>query len=173
MVEKLELWLNIVHYCIYKLDYKLHLLSNKLNPFLLLGKIPAVKRKFEEQGTSQVEVVNKVWGNKRYGFGVMISGGILPSLLFFFFWAIATIIPGIFGYKYKVEIYHLLLFLLPAILLSYPLVLKDARYIKYFKKFEKWTKQEKWKYSLISLVFIVTVIALFIYSFRFIPINKG
>lgn len=74
-MEKIELWLNIMHYCLYKVNYKLHLLSNKLNPFLLLGKIPAVKRKFEEQGTSQEEVVNKIWGDKRYGFGIMISGG--------------------------------------------------------------------------------------------------
>ena len=77
MIGKLELWLNIVHYCFNKLDYKLHLLSNKLNPFLLIGKIPAVKRKFEEQGTSQIEVVNKVWGDKRYGFSIMLSGGFL------------------------------------------------------------------------------------------------
>ncbi len=49
MIGKIELWLNIVHYCIYKVDYRLHMLSNKLNPFLLLGKIPAVKKKYEEQ----------------------------------------------------------------------------------------------------------------------------
>lgn len=47
---------------------------------MLLGKIPAVKRKFEEQGTSQEEVVNKVWGDKRYGFGIMISGGGLKTI---------------------------------------------------------------------------------------------
>lgn len=83
-MEKIELWLNIMHYCLYKVNYKLHLLSNKLNPFLLLGKIPAVKRKFEEQGTSQEEVVNKIWGDKRYGFGIMISGGGLAIIVFFY-----------------------------------------------------------------------------------------
>jgi hypothetical protein len=169
MINKIELWLNIVHYCIYKADYKLHMLSNKINPFVLIGKITAVKRKFEEQGTTHLDAANKIWTDKRFGFGVMISGGVLPSLLFFFFWAIFTIISGILGYQFKVDFYHLFFFLVPAILLSYPLVLKDARYIKYFKNFDKWSKIEKWKYSLLSLAFIITVIALFVYSFRFIP----
>lgn len=169
MIGKLELWLNIVHYCIYKVDYKLHMFSNKLNPFVLIGKMPRIKRNLEKQGTTLLDVTNKVWTDRRIGFGVMISGGVLPSLLFFFFWAIATIIPGIFGYRFKVEFYHLVLFLVPAILLSYPLVLKDARYIKYFKKFDKWTRQEKWKYGLFSFAFIVGVIALWFYSFRFLP----
>jgi hypothetical protein len=75
MIKKLELWLNIVHYCFYKAEYRRYYWSNKLNPFMLLGKIPAVRRKFEELGTTHKDTVNKVWNDKRFGFGIMISGG--------------------------------------------------------------------------------------------------
>ncbi|WP_158860700.1 hypothetical protein [Lunatibacter salilacus] len=82
IAEKIELWLNIVHYCIYRAENRRYTFFNKLNPFLLLGKIPAVKRKFEEQGTSHKEVVNKIWMDRRYGFGIMISGGGLVIIFF-------------------------------------------------------------------------------------------
>ena len=40
----MELFINIIHYCIYKADYKMYLLSNKLNSFVLIG-IPAINYK--------------------------------------------------------------------------------------------------------------------------------
>ena len=165
----MEFWLNIVHYCFYKLDYKLHLLSNKLNPFLLIGKIPAVKRKFEEQGTSQVEVVNKVWGDKRYGFGIMLSGGALAIIIFLVILSASLIVNSLLNYPVKLSWLPFALCMALAYGFCYLMVFQKDKYIKYFKKFDKWTKQEKWKYSLVSMAFIVVVIALFIYSFRFIP----
>ena len=165
----MELWLNIVHYCFYKLDYKLHLLSNKLNPFLLIGKIPAVKRKFEEKGTSQVEVVNKVWGDKRYGFGVMISGGALAISIFLMILSVSLLVNSLLNYPVNLSWQPFSLCMGLAYGICHFLVFQKDKYIKYFKKFDKWTKQEKWKYSLGSLAFVVTVIVLFIYSFRFIP----
>jgi hypothetical protein len=169
MIAKIELWLNIVHYCIYRVFYRLHLLSNKLNPFLLLGKIPAVKSKFEEQGATQEEVVNKVWGNRSYGFGVMISGGGLAIILFFMVWTTFLMLNSLL--KYPVN------FLWPpfaicmgfAYAICHFLVFKNDRYIKHFKKFDKWTSQEKWKYGLLSFTFVVGVVVLWLYSFHFLP----
>ena len=76
---------------------------NKLNPFLLIGKIPAVKRKFEEQGTSQVEVVNKVWGDKRYGFGIMLSGGALAIIIFLVILSASLIVKSLLNYPVKLS----------------------------------------------------------------------
>ena len=81
MNKKIEIFLNIIHYCMYKVDYKRHLLFNKLNPFVFIGRIPSVKRKFKEQGTTHLEVVNKIWGDKRFGFSILISGGGLVIIL--------------------------------------------------------------------------------------------
>lgn len=169
MIKRIELWLNIVHYCYYKLDYRLHLLSNKLNPFLLIGKIPAVKRKFEEQGTSQEEVVNKVWGDKRYGFSIMISGGALVISVFLVILSVSLMINSLMEYPVSLSWQPFAICMGIAYALCHFLVFQKDKYIRYFKKFDKWTKQEKRKYALLSFLFVVGAAALWIYSFRFIP----
>ena len=163
----MEVWLNIIHYCIYKADYKLHLLSNKVNPFLLLGKIPAVKRKFEEQGTSQQEVGNKVWGDKRYGFSVMISGGGLTLLVFLLIWTAFLVLNDLVEYPISFSWQPFVICIGLAYTTCHLLVFYKDQYLKYFKEFEKWTKSEKRKYGILSFVFVVGVITLFMFSFRF------
>lgn len=169
MIDRLELWLNIVHYCIYRVDYRLHLLSNKLNPFLLLGKIPVVRRKLEEQGTTQEEVGNKVWGNRRYGFGIMISGGGVVISLSFLIWGLVTIIASLFGIYFYIKLTHVIVYGVLSYLISHLTVFQKDKYVRYFKKFDKWTRHEKWKYGLSSFAFIVGAIVLWLYSFRFLP----
>jgi hypothetical protein len=80
---------------LYKADSKRHLLSNKLNPFVLIGKIPAVKKKLEEQGTSLLGVTKKIWGDRRYGFSIMISGGGLVIAVFLIILAVFDIFNGV------------------------------------------------------------------------------
>ena len=169
MIEKLELWLNIVHYCFYKVDYKIHLLSNKLNPFLLIGKIPAVKRKFEKQGTSQLEVVNKVWSDKRYGFGIMLSGGFLFAVISVLLWGLVSSLLGFLEIYFLVEPVYVIVYALISYLICHLLVFRQDKYIKYFKKLDKRSRKEKWKYALFSLLFVIGSVALWIYSFRFLP----
>jgi hypothetical protein len=134
-----------------------------LNPFLLLGKIPAMKRKFEEQGTTQEEVVNKVWGNRRYGFGIMISGGGLAILLFFMVWTIFLVLNSRLKHPINFSWLPFAICMGLAYTICHFSVFQKDRYIRYFKKFDKWTRQEKWKYGLLSFAFIVGVIALWIY----------
>lgn len=172
MIKNIELWLNIVHYCIYKADYRLHLLSNKLNPFLLVGKIPAVKRKLEEQGTSLKEVGNKVWTDKRYGFGIMISGGGLVIIVFLMIFSVNEITNGLLNYPIKLSWRQL--FVICSVLsyiICHITVFQKDKYISYFKQFDKKSRQEKRKYGLLSLAFVVGAFALWIYSFRFIPVS--
>jgi hypothetical protein len=171
MTNKIEQFLNIIHYCLYKLDYKVHMLSNKINPFLLLGKIPAIKRKFEEQGTTHLEVVNKVWTDRRFGFGIMISGSAVVILVFIMILAIYDILNFFLNYPIDNLIYPFVFNMILAYLICHFAVFKKDKYIKYFKKYEKWNKQEKWKYSLISFLYIIITFSLFIYSFRFLPLD--
>jgi len=41
---------NAFVFCIYLMDVKLHYFSNKINPTLVLGRLPCVKRKYEKKG---------------------------------------------------------------------------------------------------------------------------
>jgi uncharacterized integral membrane protein len=146
------------------------MLSNNVNPFLLLGKIPAVKKKFEEQGTTHRDVVNKVWTDKRFGFGIMISGGGLIIIFFLMIFSVYQVSNGLFNYP--ISFSWRLPFLICAglaYIICHFTVFKDDKYIPYFKQFEKWSKADKWKYGFLSFCFMVGAITLFIYSFRFLP----
>ncbi|WP_154858710.1 hypothetical protein [Cyclobacterium xiamenense] len=169
MMAKIELWLNIVHYCIYKMDYKIHLLSNKINPFLLIGKIPSVERNFREQGTSLKEFGNKFWTDRRYGFGIMISGAALTVFLFFVIWASFLFVNRLLGYPLNFSWHPFVFCFAWAYFISYLFVFQNEKYIKYFKKFDKRSKQEKRKYGVLSLAFVASTIALVIYSFSLLP----
>ena len=165
----MELFFNIIHFCLYKADSKSHLLSNKLNPFVLIVKIPAVKKKFEEQGTSLLGVTNKIWGDKRYGFSIMISGGGLVIALFLIILAVFDILNGVLSSPIKSSGLPFLFCALLAYGICHYTVFKGDKYLRYFRQFEKWTKAEKWKYGLLTFAFIAGSIVLWLYSFRFLP----
>ena len=169
MMKEVEFLINVIHYCFYKLDYKLHIFSNKVNPAMLLGKIPAVKRKFAEQGTTHKEVVNKVWTDKRFGFGIMISGGALASIITFLLWGFVSTILGYFDIYFIVKPIYVFGYAILSFILCYYTVFKGDKYIKYFKKLDKRPRSEKRKYALFTLLFVMGSVALWIYSFRFLP----
>ena len=153
----------------FKADSKRHLLSNKLNPFVLIGRIPAVRKKLEEQGTSLLGVTNKIWGDKRFGFSIMISGGGLVIALFLIILAVFDILNGIFLYPIKSSELPFLLCALLAYTICHYTVFKGDKYLGYFRQFEKWSKAEKWKYSLFTFAFVAGSIIFWLYSFRFLP----
>jgi hypothetical protein len=165
----MELFFNIIHYCMYKADCKRHFLSNKLNPFVLIGRIPAVRKKLEEQGTSLLGVTNNIWGDKRYGFSIMISGGGLVIALFLIILAVFDILNSTFLYPIKSSEFPFLLCALLAYTICHYKVFKEDKYLRYFQQFEKWSKEDKWKYSLLTFAFVAGSIIFWLYSFRFLP----
>lgn len=165
----MELFFNIIHYCLYKADSKRHLLSNKLNPFVLIGRIPAVKKKLEEQGTTLLGVTNKVWGDKIHGFSIMISGGALVVGLSFLIWGGMTTMLSLFDVYFYVKPVHVIVYGVASYAICHFTVFKGYKYLEYFKRFEKWSMADKWKYGLLTFAFIAGSATLWIYSFRFLP----
>jgi hypothetical protein len=165
----MELFLNIIHYCIYKADSKRHLLSSKLNPFVLVGRIPAIKRKFEEQNTTLLGVVNKYWSDKRYGSSIMTSGGGIVVCLSFVVWGIATTTASFFDTYFHVELVHVIVYGVASYMICHYTIFKDDKYLRYFKRFEKWSKADKWIYGLLTFTFIAASIVFWIYSWKFHP----
>ena len=154
-------------------DIKRHKFSNKRNPFLLIGKIPAVKRKFEEQETSHQDVVNKVWRDKRYGFSKMISGGVTVVVLSFLIWGLLSTFLGLFKVYFFVKPIYVIAYGLVSFLVCHLLVFRQDKYIEYFKKLDNQSKQEKWQNAIVSLFIVIGSIALWLYSFQFTPILGG
>lgn len=171
ITKKIELWMNIVHYCIYKADNRLHMLSKKLNPFLLFGEIPAVKRKLEKQGTSLKEVGDKVWTDNRFGFGIIISGGGMILILFLLIWGVLSSFLGLLNIYFLVRPVYIFIYAMISYFACHFLIFHQDRYIEYFKLFDKKSRREKRKYALLSLVFVAGAFALWIFSFRFTPLS--
>jgi len=169
MIEKIELWLNILHYCLYKAESRRHVLSNKLNPFVLLGRIPLIKRKFEEQGTTLLDTTSKIWTDKRFGFGIMISGGAIVIFMTFLLWGLVSTLLGYFDIYFFVKLIYVFIYVILSYTLCHFTVFKGDKYIKYFRQLDKRSRSEKWKYALLSLLFVVGSVALWLYSFRFLP----
>jgi len=172
MIKRIELWLNVIHYFIYKVDYKLHTLFNKVNPSILLGKIPAIKRKLEKQGTSPEEtmaVVDKIWTDRRFGVGIMVSGGGVVIVVFLLFLAVFDMANSLLKYPLEFSWKPFIVLMVIAYTLCYITIFQKDKYLDYFKKFDQWSKQKKRRYGLYSLTFVIGVVILWIYSFRFLP----
>jgi hypothetical protein len=162
----MENYLNILHYCIYKFEYKLHLISNKLNPILWIYKLPYLKRKFEEKGISDVEKeFNKAFANKENGLSIMVSGGAIIGIVFFLILSLVILLKRLFNMDLALEISHFVFIAVLSIILCYFFIFKNDKYLAYFKKYENWSRTERLKYGWISLTTISLVIILFFISF--------
>lgn len=161
--------INIFHYCIYLLDRKLHLLSNKINPFLLLYKIPYLKRKAKENGEDLNKVYNETFINKDYGFNIMVAGGITVGVIFLFLVAFFQTALFIFNIENRLKPTGFIILGIISFFICYFLIFKNDKYLIYGKKYEKWTKYNRRINIWLSILFLVmTVIFFFVSTLYFI-----
>ena len=156
--------LNIFHYSIYLMHCKLHLISNKINPFRLLHKPPFQKRKYQQLGIDIDEEINNVFINKEFGLNTIISGGIIFGIGSILLMSLTKVFMSILKLNTSFNEYFFLAFGGISYALCYYLVFRNDKYLEYFKEYEKWTRKETKKYVWISLGFIIGVIALFFMS---------
>jgi len=166
-MKKIEKYLNILHFCFYRFDYKLHLLSNKINPFRYLAEIPIIKKRLEVKGVINIQKeINKVFGDKSYGFSMMVAGGALIGILFFFFFASLNVLIKLLIGNITLSAVHFIFCGALSVVLSYFFVFKKDKYLKYFELFEGWGKADKRKYSWLAFVFVLAVFCLFVLSLK-------
>lgn len=171
MVEKVEFWLNVVHYCLFLAANRLHIFSNKVNPFILLGRIPAIKRRLDEQKTSLTEITNKIWLDERFGYNIMISGGALAILVFILIWTSFLFFNYLLSFPIPFSWVPFASCLLVAYAICQVLVFRRDKYLWYFKRFREWGKADKRKYAFVAILFTISCCILFVASFRFLDPN--
>lgn len=148
----MEKYFNIVHFCLYKAHYKLHLFTEKFNPFRLLFKIPFIKQKAEEKGVDLDRSVDIAFGDKQFGLSTVAAGGFLGGGLGLFLFSVLMMMkvaistPPIIGCG------------LGSGLICYVFVFKQDKYIQHFDKYEKWSRQEKRKYGWLTVGSILFVL---------------
>jgi formate hydrogenlyase subunit 3/multisubunit Na+/H+ antiporter MnhD subunit len=152
---------NAFVFCIYLLDVKLHHLSNKINPALLLGRLPCVKRKYEKKGQNYLDEFNKVFTDKISGLSIIVSLGIAGGLIFGILISSFIIVSKVFNFYEYVPVFYFVLFCGISILISYFISWRRNKYLDYFEKFEKWTVKEKRRNVILSFFAIIATIAYF------------
>ena len=85
-----EFW-NIIHYNIYKIDYKLHLAFNKINPGYLLLKIPLYKKLLKKKGGNTDiihNIINTTFKDPRTGISSLRAATIMQVIPMVFCFAL-------------------------------------------------------------------------------------
>ncbi len=148
----METYFNIIHFCLYRAFYSVHLFTERMNPVNLIHKLPFQKRRYEELGIDIHQEINKVWGNKRFGLSIVWAGGFLWGGLSLFLFSVLMMI--------QVAISTLLIVgcAVGAGAICYVFVFRQDKYIEYFDKYEKCSKKEKRKYGWLtagSILFVM------------------
>lgn len=158
----MERYLSLTLFFLYKVHYKLHVITEKINPFNLIHKIPFIKRKYKDLNIDIYQEINKAFGDKRVGVSILWAGGILIGLLFFLFFLLTILFCKIFSISFSIYLFHIFLCLFLSLFISYFLVFKHDHYIKYFDIFEKIPTNDRWKYYLTGSSLIIVEILLVI-----------
>lgn len=163
----IEYYLNVFHYCFFKIQNKFIVIQQKYSLANLIYRIPFFKRKYKEKNIDIKKITIDFLTNKNYGYSIMVSGGLLISVLAFLFWSILNIIMGI-PEVIKVDSPQLIVSSILALGISYKFVLGENKYLFYFKKFdEEFTKRQKVNYAVLSVVCFLGSFSLVLLSIKY------
>ena len=157
----MEKALNTFNYSIYLILKKFDYLFNKVNPVLLLYKIPFIKKYHEKNGWNPYRERAKIWNDKKNGFNIWIAEGILMGVIFGILIGTFMVINNLLNFYEYVPKFYYIVFAGLSLYTCYLFVFKKDKYLGYFKQYERWTKNQKRKYVLISFLAIIATIAYF------------
>ena len=161
----MERFWNIVHYFVYRGNYKLHLWFNYINLVRWILIIPAVKRFYAKKGINILEEGEKAFKRPDFGISSIWAGGFMYVLVFLIFFGLVIYIFGIIRLDYTLNLFHFFIILSIPFVVNYFLLFKQNKYLIYFKEFEKMPREDKKKWAWISFVVIISILLFFIGSF--------
>jgi hypothetical protein len=163
----MEYFWNIIHYFIYRAQYKFHLFFNRINPAILLYKLGYMKKKMEQLKVNPIEKLNDVFRNPDYGFAITWAWAYVQVLIICFFLGIINFISGILNMEFNLKLIHFIILGIITIFVNHILLFRKNKYLEYFKKFDKMRMRERKKWRLISVITILTILTFGICSFIF------
>lgn len=160
-------FLNIIHYCFYLFFVKLDYWFNKANPFLLIYKIPFIQRYHRKHNWNPYVQRKKVWNDQKYGFNIIIAGGILTASLIGIFISLVFSVNNIFKLYENIPIYFIAISGVLGYLICFVCVFKGHKYLNYFKKYQFWNTKKRRGNVFFSFLYVVFVmILIFICVFK-------
>jgi len=163
-IKRMKKKWHFIFFSLYKLDYKLHLLFNKINPILLIYKIPVIDRYYKKKGISLIERLNHVYSNKNFGFSVFSAFYIIHTFLCCILFTIIILLLLLFQIKIEFEPFWVVIIMIFAICLNYFLLLKTEQYKESFIEFETENSEKLKKYHVLNYVLIIISFIAFYYS---------
>jgi hypothetical protein len=163
----MERFWNIVHYFVYKLDYKLHLSFNKINPVYYFYKLPFAKRHFEKKGIDPLVEANKAFKRPDVGISSIRAGGFMYILIFLLCLGVANFVTGIAQQGLTLKLYLFIIFVVISILTNHVLLFRNDKYLTYFKELDVMPKKLKKKWAWISFLVILGILSFVVGSFAF------
>lgn len=159
---------NIIHYFVYKVDYKLHLAFNKINPVFYFYRLPFAKKHFKKMGIDPLEEVNKAFKRPDIGISSIFAGGFMYILVFLICFGVVNLYSAITQIELNLQLYHFIALIVISFIVNHFLLFKRDKYLDYFKEFEKMEKKEKMKWAWISLGVVLIILLFSIGSFAFL-----
>lgn len=164
----MERFWNIVHYFVYKADYRRHLLFNKINPVLFFYRLSFAKKHFEKRGINPVTELNKAYRRPDIGLSSIWAGGFMYIFVFLICFGVVNLYSAALQKELNLQLYHFIAIIIVSIVVNYFLLFRRDKYLGYFKEFEKMEKTEKKKWAWISLGVILIILLFSIGSFAFL-----
>ena len=158
-MELLKSKINTLYFCLYLIERKMHFAFNKINVFLLLYKVPFVKRRMKKKYgiENPLEYYNDFFLNKEYGFSQRFIFGAFYAITLTILLTLCIISNKLFELNLGFETYYIIILGVIAYVISHFLVFKNDTYLDYFEKFEKWSLNKKRVNVFLSFIFIILV----------------
>ena len=164
----MERFWNIIHYFVYLGFYKLHLLTNKINPVLFLYKTKLFKRRFKKLGIDNpYDELNYAFKRPDIGICIIFAGGAMGGLTLCLISGISSFYHGISKTPVKLNLTTFIIIVVIVLAINYLLIERNDKYIKYFKEFDKMSGIERKKWKRISIAVVLGIILFCIGGFIF------
>ena len=153
--------INLFYYSIYRLDYNLHLIFNRIDPTLLLLKTPYIKKQSKRSNIKDpVAHLNKIFENPAYGISQTRAFGLVGFHLIVLITSFTMLTITIFDIGHNLVNTELMVIIsLLAAFILYITTLRKNKYIEYFRLFNKNSKSKKRKLSFIALLISIAIFA--------------
>jgi hypothetical protein len=165
-MELLKSKINAFYFCLYLTERTMLFAFNKLNIFLLLYKIPFIKRRMKNKYgiENPLEYLNDFFLNKKYGFSLRFIFGAFFGIILVILLTFCILANKLFQLNLEFENFYLVILGIIAYIFIHLLVYKNETYLDYFEKFEKWSLFRKRVNVFLSFIFIILVFLSLIWS---------
>ncbi len=145
--EFVERFWNIVHYFTYRGVCELHRMTNRINPFVLLHRIPSLKRLYKRRHIDIRREIDHAWERPDIGLSSIFAGGAMGILVFLFCLGLRDFYCGVTRAEFGLGTYQIVILIAAAIAVNHILLFRHDKYLDYFHAFEKMTGTERRKWA--------------------------